>query len=165
MIAREWSLNALETETSLDRRTLAKRLAHLPATSVKVIGTRIERKWRLRDILPYLDAKPSEPTRSIEADTHEMMKVWVGTDLFPKLIETPAFLSLLTGHLVTELGLSKGQALATYQAAVMALVYGLCEGFADDDMQFNLPDDALTRKLGDKSIDELEAYAAEHWHA
>lgn len=54
MQSKLWSINALSTELEIDRRTLAKRLAGLPPAESKKVGIRIEKRWRLADVVGHL---------------------------------------------------------------------------------------------------------------
>lgn len=50
-----WSINALSTELGIDRRTLSKKLATLPAAQSKKVGKRIEKRWMLADVVEHLN--------------------------------------------------------------------------------------------------------------
>jgi hypothetical protein len=54
MISKNWSLNALATELAIDRRSLARRLEGLEPASETTKGTRVERLYKLRDVIAHL---------------------------------------------------------------------------------------------------------------
>ena len=49
-----YTLSGLEAEIGVDRRTLAKRLAHVPPASTR----RGSKRWRIRDVLAALERDP-----------------------------------------------------------------------------------------------------------
>lgn len=163
MQRKEWSLSALSVELAVDRRTLGKRLQHVPPVAIQHCGNRIEKKWLLRDVIPYVDGSAAEQQQSGEEDAKEMLKSWCGREMYPALIDSPEFIGLLTGSLTSELGLTKAQTLKAYQLVTMAIMWALSAGFDDEHMKFSILGDSLTRDLSDKSVPELEAYAKEHW--
>jgi hypothetical protein len=55
----------------MDRRTLAKKLQGLPPAHVKRLKTRVEKRWKLADVLPYIQQGITEPVAdddSMECD-------------------------------------------------------------------------------------------------
>jgi hypothetical protein len=60
MQSKLWTINALSVELGIDRRTLAKRLEHLPPVKVLQVGRRTEKRWRLADVLAHLQPHSKE---------------------------------------------------------------------------------------------------------
>ena len=57
-----WSINGLATELDADRRTLSRDLRDLPPAESKRIGSRIEKRWLIGDVLEHMDLG-REPSR------------------------------------------------------------------------------------------------------
>ena len=57
MQSKLWSINALSIELNMDRRTLAKKLEDLPPAEIKKVGNRVEKKWKLHDVIEHLSKK------------------------------------------------------------------------------------------------------------
>ena len=56
-----WSINGLANELEIDRRTLAKRLEGLPPATVKKMGNRTEKRWRLANVLEHFKNPRARP--------------------------------------------------------------------------------------------------------
>jgi hypothetical protein len=91
MQPQQWSLSALAVEFGIDRRTLAQRLQGVQPVAQKRVGQRIEKRWDLRDVLPYLDGSASsrDTHEDLEAEAKEMLKTWTYNDLIPSLLILP----------------------------------------------------------------------------
>ena len=57
-----WSINALAAELDVDRRTLSRDLQDLEPAQVKRIGSRVEKRWLMADVLEHMDLG-REPSR------------------------------------------------------------------------------------------------------
>ena len=70
MTRKLWSINALATELDIDRRTLAKRLTGLPPATEKKVGSRIEKRWHLADVLEHFNnpRSPDGEVLNLEAE-------------------------------------------------------------------------------------------------
>jgi hypothetical protein len=148
-----WSLNALSTELGIDRRTLGKKLADLPPAEQTHHKTRVEKKWHLKDVVAHLgrpkSRRSSQPAPSIEdlendpkllAETTKMLQKFVGAELFPKLCDCPAFSGFIVNAVIDEFGLSAKQGLRIYQLVCLAIIIGICDGFSDENMDFQMPE-------------------------
>ena len=148
-----WSINALATELEIDRRTLAKRLEGLTPATVKKMGSRTERRWRLTAVIEHL----KNPRIELPDDGLEEFKQMIGHKLFPAILDSKGFGSIIIGSCMDELGISKIQAYRIFELVTVALTYALSEIHEDDDMTYAFPD--FVKEMGNLGIEAyLEKY-------
>jgi hypothetical protein len=152
MLKKFWSINALANELDLDRRTVAKRLEGLPPATEKKVGSRIEKRWHLAEVLEHF--KNPKPADDFVAEMKEM----VGRLMYPALISSRSFQNILMHGTVEDLGLSKVQAMRCYQLACVALLWGFNEIHEDEDIVYSIPD-----HVKDMQETGLDAYVEKHW--
>jgi phage terminase Nu1 subunit (DNA packaging protein) len=63
-----WSLNGLAVELCIERRTLAKRLTGLAPADERRVGSRLERRWYLADVVGCLNGHTPTDTRVSNLD-------------------------------------------------------------------------------------------------
>lgn len=132
MQAELWSINALATEFHMDRRTMAKRLEGLPPVETKKVGKRIEKRWRLNDVVEHLNnPKPDDFDEKLRDATKE----YLSKQLYPMIVDNDTFIGTVFKNSLDE-GLSREQALRQYQIASYALIAGICALTEDEDLEF-----------------------------
>jgi hypothetical protein len=163
MQPQQWSLSALAVELGIDRRTLAQRLQGVRPVTQKRVGQRIEKRWYLRDVLPYLDGSASsiDTHEDLKAEAKEMLKTWTYHDLIPVVIDSPYFVRILTGFLRQEIGLSKRQCVQVYRIAASALLWAISEGFEDQGL--HAPEDSMLKEIAGLSPSQLDKWIDKHW--
>jgi hypothetical protein len=146
-----WSINALSTELGIDRRTLAKRLQHLPPAEVKQVGRRIEKRWRLADVIAHLQPYSKEGTvnppnglRIFSEETVRHFAWWLTEEWGPAW----------SGLLKSETDLSKEQIHHLYKQQFGLLVYYLDEYLVGDELN------KLHQEQTGYSLDDLASMAA-----
>ncbi len=163
MQPQQWSLSALAVELGIDRRTLAQRLQGVRHVTQKRVGQRIEKRWYLRDVLPYLDGSASsiDTHEDLKAEAKEMLKTWTYHDLVPVIIDSPYFVSILTGFLRLEIDLSKRQCVQVYRIAASALLWAISEAFQDEGL--HVPEDSMLNEFAGLSPSQLDEWIEKHW--
>lgn len=141
-----YTINGLATELGHDRRSLARWLDDLPAAQTDADGTK---RWRLRDVLDHIDAKNRAP--SLEESVRRDYAKWLGEMLFPALFSSKNVVSIFTGGLRGELGLSKAQALRAYQIMLLAVSTELVESLPG--IRIRVP--PLAERLAEKGVDQV----------
>jgi hypothetical protein len=116
-----WSINALSNELGRDRRTLSKLLDDLPPAEEKHVGNRIEKRWRLLDVLHHL----SEP-QAVEDNFEAWMLDHLSKRLFPALVNSDSYVGTMLSNAIDE-GLTKHQAVRMLQVSMLAICCGLDE--------------------------------------
>ena len=156
MTRKLWSINALATELGLDRRTVAKRLEGLPPATEKKVGSRIEKRWHLADVLEHF----KNPQAARADDFVAELKDMVSTKMFPALISSRSFQNILMHGTHEDMGLTKVQAMRIYQFACVALLWAFSEIHEDGDMEmeYTMPDHI--KEMSDMGLD---AYVEKNW--
>ncbi len=66
MQSKLWSISGLATELEMDRRTLAKRLEYLAPAEEKKTDKRIQKLWRMSDVVDHLETPKSESGKTYD---------------------------------------------------------------------------------------------------
>jgi hypothetical protein len=160
MEAQLWTINGLSVQLDIDRRTLARQLEGLrPAATEKRNGGSVVRKYRLNDVLEYMNrpkGTPRDPTAEELAETASTIYGFVGSQVWPGMIHN-AF-PIITGALTAELGLSEVQAVEAIRLVAVGLAFGLVDAAGEHPLKLQQPDVLLElRELG------AAAFVAKHW--
>jgi len=134
MQSKLWSISGLAAELKMDRRTLAKRLEHLPPAEEKKTDKRTQKLWRLIDVVEHLK-NPKQNNH--EASCREATKEYLSEKLFPAIVDNPTFTGTLF-HNAIEAGCTKQQALDQYKMAVHALAAAFFVLIDDDNIKIEM---------------------------
>ena len=157
MTRRLWSINGLATELDTDRRTLAKRLQDLPPAETKRVGSRIEKRWHLQDVVDHLQdnhkAKRRGGTIHVDQEMIDRFNQVIVGQLLPDVINSPFFRGLILNGCKTDVGLNQDQTNEVFSFVILALCYSLEEVLQAPGIDFNIPNYAIDimRKHGDKA--------------
>jgi len=154
-----WSINGLAAELDVDRRTLSRDLRDLPPAESKRIGSRVEKRWLMADVLEHMDLG-REPSRRrgrggrplVDAEMVARFNQTITEDLFPVILEY--FRPLMLVGLAEDYKLSGKKARMVYGYAVVALSYAIQHALdGDESMVFRYPDETmqLLKQAGDES--------------
>lgn len=160
MQAQLWTISGLSAQLGIDRRTLAKRLQGLTPASVekRSDGAKV-RRYKLADVVAHLNRDPQAtkgPTDAQVDEAAEGFLAFVGRDMLPGMIENSA--GITTSLMVSEVGITKAQALHAFSLMYGGLLYGLHEAAPGRTIPYVVPPIIEgIRKHGPA------AYAAEHW--
>lgn len=151
-----YSVNALANEFGLDRRTVERRLREVPPAQTTEREGRSERRWYLKDVLPYLAADNKAATQDVDAG--ELVQLMIGEALFPRLLASSELRTTITGFARRELKLSKPQAILLYQVVAIGIAESLAAAFPNHQLRFAVPAPL-------SSISELgaEAWCERYW--
>lgn len=160
MQAQLWTISGLSAQLGIDRRTLAKRLEGLTPASVETRsdGAKV-RRYRLAEVVEHLNSDPSAAKGPSEAQVDEAAEgflAFVGRDVLPGMIENSA--GITTSLMVSEVGISKAQALHCFSLMFGGLIYGLHEGAPGRKIPYVVP--PIIEGIRSQGP---AAYAAEHW--
>jgi hypothetical protein len=148
---------------------VARRLKHVRPVSEKRIGTRIEKKWLLKDASPALQSqkgpqqdgvRDQELTPEMQEDL-KMLRDFTFECLLPAVVDADTFRGILTGYLRDELKLSKRDCAKVYRIAAGGLCWTLSDFFKRQRAQ--VPKGSTVDALNGKSDAELDAWIAEYW--
>jgi hypothetical protein len=154
MQKKTWSLSGLSTELDTDRRTLARRLQDLPPAETKRIGSRIEKRWHLADVLEHLGDAPAGRRRTgsrIDADMVRRFNEMITQDLMHDVIDSTFFRGLLLNGM-RQAGLDENQMDEVMGFVILGLVYSVEEILGAPGIAFDIPAYALDimRKAGER---------------
>ena len=154
-----WSINGLAAELDVDRRTLSRDLRDLPPAESKRIGSRVEKRWLMADVLEHMDLG-REPSRRrgrggrpiIDAEMVARFNQTITEDLFPVILEY--FYPLMLTGCAEDCGLTEQQSKKVYGYSVIALSYAIQHALdGDEHMTFSYPERTmeLIKQIGDKA--------------
>ena len=154
-----WSINGLAAELDVDRRTLSRDLQDLPPAESKRIGSRIEKRWLMADVLEHMDLG-REPSRRrgrggrpiIDAEMVRKFNSTITEDLFPVILEY--FHPLMLTGCAEDCGITEQQSKKVYGYSVIALSYAIQQALdGDEHMTFSYPEKTmeLIKQIGDKA--------------
>lgn len=157
MQSKLWSINALANELNIDRRTLAKKLETLPPAKEKILPTRTEKQWLLKDVIRHLDQTPAQSRgkekryvfteKELASYGDEIIKHFVTHVLLPKTLDSSTFLNITVNGVAEDLSISKEDALTAFKYASLGLVYAISEGFEDDKLSFEFNEKGFLAEL------------------
>jgi len=133
MQSKLWSISGLATELGMDRRTLAKRLESLAPAEEKKTGKRIQKLWRMSDVVEHLRS-PRPQQAELDAENKKLTKEYLSTQLFPLIVSNAAFVGTIFSGAKDD-GLTRQQALNQYKTAFYAIVSALSDITGDEDFQ------------------------------
>jgi hypothetical protein len=150
MQSQTYTISGLSVELGHDRRSLSRWLDTLPPAEIDEQGNK---RWRIRDVVDHINAQTSGDGLS---DVRKEYAFWVGEMLYPALFSGKNVVSIFTGGLRDELGLSKAQTLRAYQILCLAVGTELLESLPG--IRLRVP--SLIEQIHKKGI---ETVVAELW--
>jgi hypothetical protein len=149
------SRNAMGSGSS---KALASRLQAVRPVAQKRIDQRIEKRWRLRDVLPYVEGHVASIAtyEDLVAEGKETLNRWTYNDLISVVIDSPYFVTVPTGFLHIELNLPKQQCVQVYRLAASALLWAILEGFEDQGL--HVPEGSILKELSGLSESQRDEW-------
>ena len=133
----------------------------MPPAETHKIGTRIEKRWFLQDVIDHLQDAPKGKRRGgrpiVDAEMIERFNQIICHDLFPDVVSCPYFERVMLIGGVEDCGLTEAQSRKVFGLAVVALSHALAHVLNDPDITFNYP--ASTLELI-KAVDDVSRAAA-----
>ena len=147
---RLYSINGLAVEFGIDRRTVAKKLRQVPPADSRELGDgRIERRWRLDQVVDRLRDGELPDDVALRKEYDELTQRLIGAVLFPRLVCAPQFMGTIVGFAKCELHVTPAQAELLRRVVTVALGAGLQDAFPDVVLRFTLPDEAFETRAGE----------------
>ena len=159
MQKRTWSISGLATELNTDRRTMAKNLEELPPAETKRIGSRIEKRWFLQDVIDHLQDTPKLNGRRrigrpfTDAEFIAKFNQVITGALVHDVINSRYFRGLILNGCKQDAGLNEDQTNAVFGLVILAITYSLEEVLQAPGIAFDIPEYArdIMQKAGDRA--------------